>query len=86
MISPDFLFPRFLVFLPANPRNVHIANVLLSGFPFFFFFSTEVLFCTFRNPEVERQEAVSLSGSIAKSGHFSLHLWLKRSAQPTKLA
>ncbi len=35
MHSPDFLFPRFLVFPPANPSNFHIANVFLSGFPFF---------------------------------------------------
>ncbi len=31
MLSPNFLFPRFLVFPPANPAIFHIANVFLSG-------------------------------------------------------
>ncbi len=37
MHSPDFLFPCFLVFPPANPSNFSHCkiNVFLSGFPFF---------------------------------------------------
>ncbi len=29
LLSPDFLFLRFLVFPPANPSTFHIANVFV---------------------------------------------------------
>ena len=32
MLSPDFLFSRFLVFPPANSSNFHIAIVFLVGY------------------------------------------------------
>ncbi len=51
MLSPDFLFPRFLVFPPANPSN--LSHCILSGFPFLFQYRSIIFYI-----EVEHQEAV----------------------------
>ncbi len=72
MHSPDFLFPRFLVFPPAILAIFHIANVFLSGFPLFF--STEVLY--FVRSIMKCVSGTSRSSIDEKTGKMRRHAGL----------
>ncbi len=52
MLSPDFLFPRFLVFPPANPSNFSI-QILSTQY-------RSIILYVQMKCEVERQEAVEV--------------------------
>ncbi len=65
MHSPDFLFPCFLVFPPANPSN--FSHWILSGFPKVLFQYRSIILYGW----VERQEAVEVQDE--KTGKMRRH-------------
>ncbi len=52
MLSPDFLFPRFLVFPPANPSNFSHCKCFSIRIPFLFQYRSIIFYV-----QVEHQEA-----------------------------
>ncbi len=53
MLSPDFLFPRFLLFSLANPSNFSHCKCFSIRIPFLFQYRSVTFYV-----QVERQEAV----------------------------
>ncbi len=53
MLSPDFLFPRFLVFPPANPSNFSHCKCFSIRIPFLFQYRSTIFYI-----QVEHQEEI----------------------------
>ncbi len=62
MLSPDFLFPCFLVFPPANPSNFSHCKCFSIQIPFLFQYRSIIFYV-----QVEHQEAVEEAVEFIKA-------------------
>ncbi len=74
MHSPDFLFPRFLVFPPANPSNFSHCKCFSIRIPFLFQYRS--IICTFKMKCISGTSRSSIEVQDEKTGKMRRHAGL----------